>query len=148
MKLHAVPDMDSWLEKSSQLLSNVRLLHPGGLELFGHGLEPELFARWVYARSEEVDQLLVRMALAAGEECMQMLARLDREAVTVLCSRWVHYHDLWEQMRDRGEHHWMPQQPAQLWRAVLLAMVGAPQLQADAAQQLWPEVFAAPGEEG
>lgn len=137
--------MDIWLENSQRLLSNVRLLHPGGDELFGHGVEPAQFEQWVHEHSGEVDRLLVQLALAAdGNACMRIIQGMARETVTVMCSRWAHYHHLWTQMRDRGEQQWMPADQGQQWRAVFLAMVSDPTQQSAAAQQLWEVPFPAP----
>jgi hypothetical protein len=145
MSLRLVPDMDFWITKSEQLLSNVRLLHAGGLEIFGHGLPPEQLAAMVDAHTDDVDRTLVRMALAEnGQDVMGIIQPLDRDTITVMCCRWAHYHGLWSDMRDRGQAHWMPQKQEDVWRAVLLAMVGdSPEADA-AAHQLWPDVFVAP----
>ena len=147
-RLHAVPDMDSWLEVSSTLLLMAR--QPGsGAEAFGHGMPADAFAALVEREEAAVDRALVAMALAEGREGVDAIrAALSNDALIALCSRWAHYHYRWQQMHQWGERQWMPNDRNQVWRAVFLSMTSERGLAAAAAHQLWPEAFAAPTPEG
>ncbi len=143
---HKISTMNDWLEISRLLLQDVIPAHHPDerLKYFGVGMSPQDFAALIRRESPLVDHALVAMATASDEhEVRTIVKQIKRETLIALFSRWAQYTEQWKSL-PAGAAHWIPSDPNDIWRAVLLSMSSDSPHSKAAAQTLWPEVFGVP----
>lgn len=128
-------DIETWLMISHALF---RSLMPEDL---WHEIS-DMQSADIDRQAGRVNAALISMSLAAGEpEVRQIFSSIDRETVIALCSRWIHYHKVWQSLLSETEPYlWIPPDQRDLWRAILLAMTDDTAAASAACIRLWPEL--------
>lgn len=133
--------MTDWIEISSIMLRG-HIPSGSGIEIFGFGIEPKLFAQIMLNEEDRVDHALIGMAKASGElEVKSLFNQLAKTTQTALFARWANCTTQWKEANHLAyPFDWFPfeQIPRKdLWRAVYLSLiVGAVDVK-EIAKTLW-----------
>lgn len=135
-------EVDSlWFEMSGALFRRLipkEIVEPalrGGLTAAEHTF-------LAHRETKRVDDALIAMALAAGEEEVKAIfAELSNDTIIALASRWARYMEEWRSKAKSGElHQWIPPKQQDMWRAIYLSLVADQPAQTAAAIRLWKVV--------
>ena len=135
-------EMSVWVGLSKVLFHGLKPAG-AGFEIAGHGMEKSEFAFLVHRETLRVNEALLSMALAKdGPDIQLIFDALSEDTVTVLLSRWAHYHGRWKEMLNNPDpSFWVPPDQRDMWRAIFLAMAGQSPAVTAAQKEIWPEYF-------